>query len=622
MKTRFSALTLALAAALPFPSRVFAADEAALEEVVVTATRQQRRAEDSLASVEVISRADIERAGHSSLVDLLQATPGVQVTANGGPGSNANVYIRGSEARHTLLLVDGIRVGSASSGSATFEAIPLAMIERIEILRGPASALYGSEAIGGVVQIFTRRGQRGFQPEVAVGYGSDNTFKGAVTLAGGVDRLRYSLSAGKERSDGYNSKRDPAYWRSGTRTSYWADDDGYRNDSASGSLSIGFRERDELGLNFTHSASRNWYDASALSYYDSYLDKTASTLGAHLRTQLSGIWTSTLRLSQSEDKLLTRASAAAPSRTQTVQDQLGWQNDVDLPVGRLLLAYEHVETRLDSTTVYREDERRVNSLLAGWTADIDAHHLQINLRHDDNSQFGAKTTGLLAYGYDLTPEWRLRGSVATAFNAPTFNQLYWPMSSPTSYYGNPDLKPEEALNRELGLRWNRGAHMVELTYFDNKVKNLITNNPDPAQSGQQVNIGEARLKGAELAYTLALGGFNLGAGADFLSAKDEDSGQRLPRRAARSGFLRLSQTVDRFDWGFELSGAGRRYDNATNTVALHGYGIANAYAGYRVARDWKLELRANNLLDKEYELARGYRTPGSSVFLTVRYAPR
>ncbi|NMG64644.1 TonB-dependent receptor [Azoarcus indigens] len=622
MKTRFSAITLALAAALPFPSPVSAADEPALEAVVVTATRQQRRAEDSLASVEVISREDIERAGHSSLVDVLQATPGVQVTANGGPGSNANVYIRGSEARHTLLLVDGIRVGSASSGSATFEAIPLAMIERIEILRGPASALYGSEAIGGVVQIFTRRGQRGFQPEVAVGYGSDNTFKGAVTLAGGVDRLRYSLSAGKERSDGYNAKRDPAYWRSGTRTSYWADDDGYRNDSASGSLSIGFRERDELGLNFTHSASRSWYDASALSYYDSYLDKTASTLGAHLRTQLSATWTSTLRLSQSEDKLLTRASAAAPSRSQTVQDQLGWQNDIDLPLGRLLLAYEHVETRLDSTTVYRENERRVNSLLAGWTADIDVHHLQINLRHDDNSQFGAKTTGLLAYGYDLTPEWRLRGSVATAFNAPTFNQLYWPMSSPTSYYGNPDLKPEEALNRELGLRWSRGAHMVELSYFDNKVKNLITNNPNPAQSGQQVNIGEARLKGLELGYTLALGGFNLGAGADFLDAKDEDTGLRLTRRARRSGFLRLSQTVDRFDWGIELNGAGRRYDNAANTVELHGYAILGAYAGYRIGRDWKVEVRGNNLLDKDYELARGYRTPGASAFINLRYAPR
>jgi len=622
MKTRFSALTLALAAALPFPTRVFAADEPALEEIVVTATRQQRRAEDSLASVEVISREDIERAGHSSLVELLQATPGVQVTANGGPGSNSSVYIRGSEARHTLLLVDGVRIGSASSGTATFEAIPLAMIERIEILRGPASALYGSEAIGGVVQIFTRRGQRGFQPEVSVGYGTDNTFKGAATLAGGVDRLRYSLSAGKERSDGYNSKRDPAYWRSGSRTSYWADDDGYRSDMASGSLSIGFRERDELGFNFTHVDTRTWYDASALSYYDSYLDKKASTLGAHLRNQFTQAWTSTLRVSQSEDKLTTRSSAAAPSRTQTLQDQLSWQNDVDLPIGRLLLAYEHVETRLDSTTVYRENERRVNSLLAGWTADIDVHHLQINLRHDDNSQFGAKTTGLLAYGYDLSSDWRLHGSVATAFNAPTFNQLYWPMTSPTSYYGNPDLKPEEALNRELGLRWSRGGHMVELTYFDNRVKNLITNNPDPAQSGQQVNIGAARLKGAELGYTLAVGDFRLGAGASFLNAKDEDTGLRLSRRAARSGFLRLSQTVDRFDWGFELNGSGRRYDNSANTVELHGYGIANAYAGYRLGSDWKLELRANNLLDKEYELARGYRTPGSSVFLSVRYAPR
>lgn len=623
MTLRLTTLALALAATAPlFPLPTFAADNAALDEVVVTATRQQRRAEDSLASVEVLERADIERAGHSSLIEVLRAMPGVQVTANGGAGANANVYIRGAEARHTLLLIDGVRVGSATSGAATFETIPLAMIERIEVLRGPASALYGSEAIGGVIQVFTRRGEAGFHPEVYVGYGTDDTFKGSVTLAGGVDRLRYSLTAGKERTDGFNSKRDPAYWRSGARTSYWADDDGYRNDMLSGALSLGFRERDEVGLSFTQSDARNRYDASALRYFDSYLDKKARSVGVYMRNQLASGWTSTLRLGQSEDKSLNKASSAAPSFFNTLQDQLMWQHDVDLPLGHLLLAYEYVETKLDSSTAYREDSRRVNSALLGWTADLDAHHLQLNARHDDNSQFGGKTTGMLAYGYDLAAGLRLRGSIATAFNAPTFNQLYWPMTSLTSYHGNPDLKPEEALNRELGLRWSQGSHMVELTYFDNKVKNLIASNPTPALRGQQINIGEARLKGVELGYLLALGDFKLGAGVDFLSAKDEDTGLRLSRRAQRTGYLRLSQTLERFEWGVDIDGAGRRYDDAANTTVLHGYGTVNAYAHYRVAPDWKVELRANNLLDKDYELARGYRTPGASAFIAVRYAPR
>ena len=620
---RFSVIAAVLAAS-PFSVPVASAQGgSALAPVVVTATRQQQRAEDSLASVEVLEREDIERAGHSSLVQVLQALSGVRATANGGPGTNANVYIRGAEARHTLLLIDGMRVGSASSGAPTLENIPLGMIDRVEILRGPASALYGSEAIGGVIQVFTRKGEPGFRPELFAGYGSERTRKASVALSGGTERLRYSLSAGAEDTDGFNSKRDPAFW-AGTppRTSYWADDDGFRSTYASGSLTLGFRDKDEAGLSFTHADGRSRYDASAASYFDSWMDKTSATLGLHVRNELRAGWTSTLRLGRSKDESLTRASAAAPSRHDTEQDQLSWQHDIALPLGTLLLAYEYVESRLDSTTVYNKDSRRVNSALLGWSAQIDAHHLQLNVRRDDNSQFGGKTTGMLSYGYELTPAWRVHGSIASAFNAPTFNQLYWPMTSPASYHGNPELKPERALNRELGIRWSGSGQGAELTLFDNRVKDLIAGNPVYAQRGQQVNIAEARLRGAELAYHLSLGALTVSAGADWLDAKDEQNGRRLPRRARQAGFLRLAHSVGGFDWGLEWNGSGRRHDDAANTVDLHGYGLLGAYAHYRLSPQWRIEARANNILDADYELARGYRTPGASVFVGVRYAPR
>lgn len=621
---RSSLLAAALAATAPLSVSIASAqDESALEPVVVTATRQRQRAEDSLASVHVLERADIERAGHSSLIEVLRALPGLQVTANGGPGSNSNVYIRGAESRHTLLLIDGIRVGSASSGAPALENLPLGMIERIEILRGPASALYGSEAIGGVIQVFTRRGEPGFRPEVFVGYGTYDSFQGQLSLSGGVGRIRYSLTAGQEHTEGFNSKRDPAVW-AGTppRTSYWDDDDGFRSDHLSGSLSLGFRDSDEIGVSFTQADARNWYDASATSYFDAYLDKWSSTASVFLRNALSAEWTSTLRVGQSEERSLNRTSVALPSRFDTRQDQLVWQHDIGLPVGGLMLAYEYVESTLDSTSVYRKDSRRVNSAVLGWSAQIDTHHLQLNVRHDDNSQFGGKTTGMLAYGYDLGRAWRVHGSVATAFNAPTFNQLYWPMTSLTSFHGNPDLKPEQALNREIGVRWSEGAHMLELNYFNNRVKDLIASNPAPALRGQQINIGEASLEGVEIGYLLTLGRFSVATGVDFLEAKDENNGLRLPRRARRTGFVRLDHAADKLNWGVELNGAGRRHDDAANTVELHGYGLLNAYAHYRFAPDWRVEMRANNILDKDYELARGYRTPGSSVFVGVRYAPR
>ncbi len=616
------AATLAALSPLALPA-VAAQHELALEPTVVTASRQRQRADDALASVEVFEREDIERAGHATLIEVLRTVSGLRVSSNGGPGSNANVYIRGAESRHTLLLIDGMRIGSATSGAPTLENIPLDMIERIEILRGPASALYGSEAIGGVIQIFTRRGETGFRPELFVGHGTHDTRKAALTLSGGVDRLRYSLTAGRERTDGFNSKIEPDYWRSSaTRTSYWADDDGYRNDHLSGSLSLGFRARDEIGLSFMRSEGRNWYDASATTYFDSYMDKKSAASGVYLRNELHPGWTSTLRVARSEDKSLNRASVLLPSRFDTRQDQLVWQHDVELPLGSLLAAYERVDSKVESTTAYRENERRVHSALLGWSAQLGAHHLQVNARRDDNSQFGGKTTGLLAYAYDLSPAWRVRGSVATAFNAPTFNQLYWPMTSLTQYHGNPALKPERALNRELSLRWRGQGQSVELTYFDNRVKDLITSNPVHALRGQQVNVDAARLKGAELAYLLSFDAFTFAAGLDYLDAKNEQSGKRLQRRAPWGGFLRLSHSVGPVDWGFDLQGSGRRFDDAANNVELHAYSLLGAYVHYRLAPDWRIEATASNLLDKRYELARGYRTPGRTVFVGVRYAPR
>lgn len=615
MKIRPSTALLAVAAVLPCAAPIASAQEKLAEAVVVTATRQTQRADEVLASTEIIEREQIERAGHSSLIEVLQAVPGVQVTSNGGAGSSSSVYVRGAEARHTLLLVDGLRVGSATSGAAALEGIPLASVERIEILRGPASALYGSEAIGGVIQIFTRSAEAGFHPEVALGYGSYGSFKGTATVAGGAERLRYSLSAGQERVEGFNAKRDPALWTSGSRTSYWADKDGFDNDFLSGRLTLGLRAQDEIGLSFLQADGRNRYDASGTRYFDSRIDKRTTVTGAHVRTSLGEGWTSTLRLGQTEEGLLNRASASAPTRFDTRQDQLAWQHDVALPLGSLMLAYEHVDSRVRSTTAYRERSRQVDSALIGWSARVEDHHLQLNGRHDDNSQFGGKTTGLFAYGYDLDRAWQLRASIATAFNAPTFNQLYSPKTA-SGYEGNPELRPERALNRELGLRWRQGGQMVEASYFNNRVEDLIPVNA----TGQQQNSDRATLEGVELAWQLALRDYDFAAGFQYLDATVD--GRELLRRAPRSAFLRIGHRVERLSWGLELFGAGRRYDDLANTVALSGYGLLNAYAHYRLDGDWRLEARANNLLDRDYELARGYATPGANLFVGVRYAPR
>lgn len=602
MKIRYSAVALALAAAFPCSSVALASAEKTADAVVVTATRQAQRADEVLASVEVIEREQIERAGQSTLIDVLRAIPGVRVTSNGGPGSNSSFFIRGTESRHVLLLIDGVRVGSATSGQATLEAIPLAMIERIEVLRGPASALYGSEAIGGVIQVFTRKGSSGFHPQLFAGYGSDDTRQVNASLAGGVERFRYSLTLGQDRTRGFDARNEGIHD---------TDRDGFRNAFVSANLALGLRERDEIGVNLYQSDGRNWYDDN-LSF-DSYLDKRIDSAGVYAINQLSEGWRSTLRVARSRDRLDNRATVARPSEFYTTQDQFSWQHDIDLPLGVLMAAFDYVRSRVDGTTAFTVDERTVKAWSLGWSAKLDAHNIQVNVRRDDNSQFGGKTTGLLAYGYDIDQEWSVRGSIATAFNAPTFNQLYWPDTGFGG--GNPDLKPERALNREIGLRWDDGRQTVDATYYDNKVRDLISGWP-PA------NLNEARLKGVELAYRVELGNLGVQVGVDWLSAHDEATGNRLARRASNAAFLKVDHRIGNWSYGVDVNGQGYRYDDAGNTNRLGSYGVVDAYVHYRLAQDWRVEMRANNIFDKQYELGKGYATPGASYFVGVRYAPR
>lgn len=606
MSIRPSLISAALLAA--FPAFSHGADSVA-PDVVVTATRQATRADELTSSVEVIDRARIEHSGARDLVDLLSAMPGLRISRNGGVGASASLYIRGAEARHTLLLIDGMRIGSATTGTPTLETIPLALVDHIEILRGPASALYGSEAIGGVVQIFTRQGEPGLHPELYAAVGNRGNSQTEASLRGGSERLRYAFSVGNIENTGINSNPDPVK----QPHYYQPDRDGYHDTHVSGQISLDLGGHDEVGANVYAVDGRNHYDAYG-SAYDAYLDKRESVFGLHYTKQIGSDWRSTFRLGQSKDELKNYSWAGAPGVYNTTQQQFAWQNDVRLPLGSLLAAYEHLHEKADGSTAYTVDSRRVNSFLLGWHATVAERHLaQVNVRNDDNSQFGRKTTGHLGYAYLLTDALRVQASVATAFNAPTFNQLYWP---DTGYGGgNPDLKPEKAINREIGLRYESGAQHASITYYNNRVRDLIAGWPAS-------NIAHAKLEGVELGYGTTWLGYSLDAGMDFLRAKDQDSGKELPRRANAAAFLRASREVGAWSWGADWNGVGKRWDDASNTHAMGGYGLLNAFVHYRATPEWRIELNADNLLDKQYETAWGYGSPGAAVLLGLRYTPR
>lgn len=590
------------------------AADAALDPVLVTATRQATRASDLLSDVTLLEGEAITQAGPASTVaELLARQPGLEMVRTGGPGAGTEIRIRGGSAKHTLLLIDGVRVGSATSGEAAWGRIPMAEVERIEILRGPASALYGSDALGGVVQIFTRRGDGPPRVHAEAGAGSQDTSSGSLGVAGGSNGWRYSLNTSTFRSEGFDATANPKA-KFANR-----DRDGYTNTSTSGSLSYTPAKGHELGLTYFNSDGRNRFDSgtsATIARKDHQLETKVTSWGAYARNAVSADWTSTLRVGSSEDDQTNYRDGAIYSIFRTEQKQFGWQNDVRLPFGKALVAVERLDQKVSGSNAYRVDQRTIDSLLGGWSGQFAAHRLQFSVRRDDNSQFGGKNTGNAAYGYQLSETWRAHASYGTAYRAPTFSELYYPPTAGLS--GNPDLKPEFARNRELALHYEQGSHHASATWYLNKVSDLIAWGSRPSP----VNIGSATLEGLTLAYQGTLGGYDLGASADFLDPRDDATGKILSRRARERASLSLGKRVGPWEARAEMQAVGQRYDADDNLRKLAGYTLFNLYGSYAVARDWSIFARAENIFDRKYELALDYATPGASIFVGIRYVPK
>lgn len=610
MTIRLSRTAIAVALSIAFQP-AFAApseDEAA---VVVTATRIPTRINEQIADVTVIERAEIEAAGATTLPQLLAQQPGLQIITNGGPGKSASLFTRGTNAGHTLLLIDGMPLGSATLGQPSLHNLPLAQIERIEILRGPASSLYGSDAIGGVIQIFTRKGGGPMKPEVFAGYGSHGTSQLSAGVSGSSGIVSYSLAASRFDTDGWDATTSKI-----ANTN--RDRDGYRNNSWRGRLAVTPVAGHEFGATFLGIDSRNHYDGGGAAV-NAYNDDETRSWTLYTKNHLAQSWTSTLRYGESQN----RSEGFAPARSlfETIQQQWTWQNDVRLPLGTLMLAAEDLRQEVDSTTNYTVKERTVRSLVAGWQARLGDHSWQVSQRHDDNSQFGSRTTGSLAYGYRITPALTARAAVGTAFKAPSFNDLYY--TSPWGSHGNPDLLPETAKNRELGLDWfsPTGARLG-WTHFDNRIKNLIAWQDTGSWVYVPFNVGRARITGDSFTGSHRWGAWQAQASLDLMKPIDEETGNRLPRRAAQQLKARLAHEPGPWGAGVELVAVGPRYNTATQTQEMARYEIVNLFGHYRISRDLALEGRLDNLFDKSYETTWGYANPGTSVFVGLRYQPK
>jgi vitamin B12 transporter len=584
-----------------------------LTEVVVTATRVEQSLTHVLADVTVIDADVIERSGAVSLADVLVHAPGIEMTRNGGPLGTTSLYLRGGNTNHTVVMIDGIRLDTQNgSGGAACQSIPAQQIERIEILRGPAAAIYGSDAIAGVIQVFTKNGQSGFQPSVGFGVGSYGTRTATAGVLGGHEGWRYALSVGREGSDGYNIQ--PAAN---------PDRDGYTRDTAT--LRLG---RDLVA---GHRLEGTWVYTDADAGYDSTTSKTnanypkdnrtvqkLNALGLTWSAKWSDAWSSTVGLTQALDHYQTLPSpGAVPSYdTETTVQTALWHNTLRWHDAIWTLGLEGRRDALtNSGTTPKETRRTQNALAMGYSRELDAHRWQANVRLDQDSDFGDHSTGTLAYGYQWSPQWRLSASLGTGFRSPTLYQRF-------SDYGFVGLKPEESFNRELGLTYRQAAQSFSAVAYHNRITNLIAFGGAGAcvsAFGCYANTAKATLQGVTFSGETRWASTLWRASLDVQDPVDAHTGKRLARRAQRLLKLGAETAWQGWDWNADVLLSGDRFDNAANTIRLPGYGLINVGASRAITPHTELLVRLDNLGDKAYETAKGYANPGRTFFVGLKW---
>jgi len=611
-KPRFKPAAYVLLGSFPFSIGQLAAAPLDLEQQVVTATRTAQTAQQSLAAVTVLDRERIERSQAASLPELLKQVPGVSLANNGGPGKSTALFMRGTESDHVLVMIDGIKIGSVSAGGAALQDLPLELIERIEVVRGPRSSLYGSEAIGGVIQIFTRKGQgQGVKPFFSAGYGTHDTYTGSAGVSGGDGRGWYSLGVSGSDTDGINVK-------SADTSGYERDADGYRNLSATLSAGYRFDNGLELDANLLQAKSHNDYDSvnrARTSGFGANADGESRVFGTRARFSPLEPWRVTLQAGRSEDKSDAYQDGQFYSRFDSRRDTLSWQNDVELAAGHtLILGADHQRDEVNGTTAYAEDSRDNDGYFAQYLGEVGRHDWQLSLRRDDNEQFGLHDTGNIGYGYALTDWLRATVSYGTAFKAPTFNELYFPD------YGNPALDAETSRSLEAGLAGQHGWGHWAVNAYRTVVDDLIAYD---ASIFAPANVQEARIRGVELVLGSQLLGWDWNANYSLLEPENRSAGanrgNELARRAKQLFNLDLDRRLGAFSVGASLHAEGQRYDDLANTRELSGYATLDLRGEYRITPEWRLQARVANLLDADYETAEGYNQPGQAAYLTVRY---
>lgn len=577
-----------------------------LDKVVVTANRQMQTLAETIGDITVVTREELQLAGADSISTILARQPGVQISDHGGRQTPTGIMLRGANANHTLLLIDGIRVNSSVQGGANWMALEPAAIERIEILRGAASSLYGSDAIGGVVNIITRKGEqdRPLSAWMDFGIGSHDTVKTAAGFSGAAAGWDYALTAGLTDSGGFDATTpDHAF-------SHHPDQDGYRQHTLAGSLGYRWAAGQHLGISFYNSYIDGSYDAGSWSH-PAYALTRQQSYSITSSNEINARWQSVLRLGLSKESYDDRTWDTLFS---SLQRSYSWQHNIRLTEDQKLSAYvERIEERPLHSAGIEVNQRNTNAVGLVYNGRFGRHSLQASLRNDNISAYGNEVTGGLGYDLALTESWTVGVAGSTGFHAPTFSDLYYPGSE------NPDLNPEKSRNIEAHINYEKGGLNLGATLYQNKIRDLLVwQTIDPVYfTGRMENVDSATIRGATLTAAYAWNHTTLRASADFMRPRNDETGKRLVRRAQQQYMVAAEQRYGDLRVGAEYRFTGHRYDDPANQTRLGSYGLFNLSAAYDFSRNASVQVRWNNVFDKDYANAYGYRTAGSNVFVNL-----
>ncbi len=600
-----------------------AAAAAIADTVVITGSREALAPERLVADVAVIDAQTIRVTRADSLADLLRREAGLQLSRNGGPGQSTGLFMRGAASQQSLVLVDGVRVGSATLGYASVEALGLAQLDRIEVLRGPGSSLYGADAVGGVVNLITRRGQGALHLDARLAVGGLGAKEASAGLRGSSGVWDYAASLSREQAQGVSALRPGDAFGN-----YNPDRDGFKLDAAQ--VGVGFKPATghRVGLTLLHTRLNSQYDASEF-LPPNYAQDASPDFRTRLRTEVAALdWRGELtanvsgsaRASNSLDDARSGGSETDRFRTQRrlLGAQLAWRAT---PVGQWVVALEHQQDDASSSSYISAVQRRNDALSLELTGSAAAWSWQADARRDDSSDFGAVNSARLGGSVVLAPGLRLRALAANTFRAPSFNDLYYPG------YGVATLQPERGRSVEAGLVWRTALSHANATWHRNAVRDLVAfesnpaNCPNPAlySFGCAANINRALLEGLSLGAGQRLGAWSLRTQIDWLKARDQNSGAKLARRASQQATLAADWTAGDWSAGASLLHLGQRPDGGKTLAAETTLDIS---ATWRFAPAVSLQAKLNNASNRSQEPVRDYQGQGRQAWLVLRYEPQ